>query len=59
MNNGLNMTITFDFRDWKYLSQIERFQVETNDSNVIAGLKEGTVEIDFNKMTQRDEAKDT
>lgn len=53
------MTVTIDFRDWKYMSQIERFQEETDDLMVIAGLKEGSIEVDFNKMTQRDEKKET
>ena len=46
--------LTFDFRDWKYLSQIERFQVDIDDADILAGLKEGNITIDFDKMTQRD-----
>jgi hypothetical protein len=48
------LTFTFDFRDWKYLSQIERFAVDITDPEVIAGNKEGEFQVDFNKMKERD-----
>lgn len=54
-----SLVFTFDFRDWKYLSQIERFTETITDPQVIAGLKEGTVNIDFNKLTQRDQSGDS
>lgn len=54
-----NVTLTFDFRDWKYLSQIERFTSWTDDPDVVVGNKEGTFDVDFNKMTQRDQKQDT
>jgi hypothetical protein len=47
-------TTTIDFRDWKYLSDITRFKEETDNPRVIAGLEEGSIEIDFNRMTESD-----
>ena len=44
-------TTTVDFRDWKYLSDIIRFKNVTDNARVIAGLEEGSIDIDFNKMT--------
>lgn len=41
---------SFDFRDWKYLSGYTRFQSVIDDAEVIAGLKEGSLEIDFSKL---------
>jgi len=37
------LTFTFDFRDWKYMSQIERFTAVVTDAEVIAGNKNGSV----------------
>lgn len=52
MLKAVNSSLTFDFRDWKYLSQIERFQMEhVDDVEVLLGNKEGSLQIDFNKMT--------
>lgn len=50
-----NMTVTFDFRDFKYLSQIERFEQIVNDTDIVVGNKDGELDIDFNKMTLRDQ----
>ena len=63
INNQTNLKVvaedsllfTFDFRDWKYLSQIERFSETVKDADVIAGIKEGSIPIDFNKLTKRDQ----
>jgi hypothetical protein len=51
---GETATTTIDFRDWKYLSDITRFKTVTDNAKVIAGLEEGSIEIDFNKMTEND-----
>ena len=51
---GETATTTIDFRDWKYLSDITRFKTVTDNAKVIAGLEEGSIEIDFNKMTESD-----
>ena len=51
---GEKITVTVDFRDWKYLSDLIRFQTTVEDSDVLAGLKEGSIEVDFNNMTQSD-----
>ena len=51
---GEKITVTVDFRDWKYLSDLKRFQTVVVDAEVIAGKKESSLVIDFNKMTQSD-----
>lgn len=56
---GEKITVTVDFRDWKYMSDIIRFQNTVDDADVLAGLKEGQLEIDFNQMTQSDIEKKT
>ena len=48
---GEKITVTVDFRDWKYLSDLIRFQTTVDDADVIAGKREGSLEVDFNKMT--------
>ena len=37
------LSLTFDFRDWKYMSQIERFVEDVTDPDVIAGLTNGSI----------------
>lgn len=55
VTEGSSAHVTVDFRDWKYLSQIERFiSPNITDPQVLAGQKEGSMTIDFNKMTKRD-----
>ena len=51
---GEKITVTVDFRDWKYLSDLIRFQTTVEDPDVLAGLKEGSIEVVFNNMTQSD-----
>ena len=52
--NGEIVTVTVDFRDWKYLSDLIRFEKISENPQVIAGLQEGSIEVDFNKMTMSD-----
>ncbi len=42
--------VTFDFRDWKWLSNFIRFQAIVEDKEVILGRKEGSLMIDFSQM---------
>lgn len=48
-----------DFRDWKYLSDLTRFRQVIDDSEVIAGNKEGNITIDFSKMQKLDQETDS
>ena len=57
--DGAELTLTFEFRDWKYLSQVEQFTQVIKNTSVIAGLAPQKLEIDFNKMTQRDQTNGT
>ena len=51
---GEQIMVTVDFRDWKYMSDITRFQAQIKDTSIIAGLKEGSLEVNFNQMNQSD-----
>lgn len=48
------LQVSIDFRDWKWLSQHTRFKHETNDTQIINGEKEGSIMVDFSKMSQSD-----
>lgn len=47
--------VSMDFRDFKYLSNIIKFQQRINDPLILSGQKEGELQIDFSKMTQSDQ----
>ena len=51
------LTLTFDFRDWKFLSNTQRFQATVTDPEIITGQKEGEIIIDFSLMSKSDETK--
>lgn len=51
------MSITFDFRDWKYMSHFIRFAKTFSDPEIVAGLKEGSITVDFKNMTESDATK--
>ncbi len=48
--------VSFDFRDFKYISEVTKFQTVVTDADVIAGLKESSLQIDFTEMTKKDKA---
>lgn len=50
------LNLFVDFRDWKYMSNFHRFQIQINDTDIILGKKEGSIEIDFAEMINKDEA---
>ena len=54
--NSSRVSVNIDFRDWKWLTQFKRFTSEVTDPHVLLGEKEGTIEIDFNQMTESDAA---
>lgn len=49
-----SMIMTFDFRDWRYLTNLIRFQKNITDPDVITGKKEDSIDIDFKKMVDSD-----
>jgi hypothetical protein len=53
------MSLAFDFRDWKYLSQHIRKSVTIKDADIIVGNKEGEIEVDFSEATKSDKQKKT
>ena len=54
LDPNITLDLAFDFRDWKYLSQIERFHSVIADNETIGGYKNGSITIDFNRMSSRD-----
>jgi hypothetical protein len=48
------LIVSFDFRDMKYLSNAIKTQQIVTDPEVITGVKEQTIELDFSKLEQSD-----
>ena len=42
--------VTLDFRDWKWLSNFQRFTSQVEDEDVLNGSKEGIITVDFSKL---------
>lgn len=55
VNKEDSVLFSFDFRDWKYLTNIKKFQLNVTEPEVIAGLKEGSVTVDFKELVDSDE----
>ena len=51
--------VIFDFRDWKWISNFKRYQVEIQDVDVLNGLKEGKITVDLNQIVQSDKTSET
>jgi len=43
-----------DFRDWKWISDYTRFSAEFNESEIITGEKEGSIDVDLSIMQTSD-----
>jgi hypothetical protein len=43
--NDTSLSFAFDFRDWKYLSNVLRFSHVISDPNIISGNKNGTIQL--------------
>jgi len=50
-----HLIVQFDFRDFKYLSNVMKTQVVVDDPDVIVGLKEASIELDFAALLLSDE----
>lgn len=46
----------FDFRDFKYLSNVMKTQVTITDPEVMVGAKTASIELDFKALVESDEA---
>lgn len=49
-----NTVVAFDLRDMKWLSEKQRFEVIVTDPEVLVGLKEATLNIDFPLVEKMD-----
>jgi hypothetical protein len=52
--NADTLTVTVDFRDWKWLSNYKRFSTTIDDLNVIAGTATGNMTLNFAELEQSD-----
>lgn len=53
------ITATIDFRDWKWLSNYQRFQTLIKDPQVLVGNAEATITVDFSKLESSDGSGDS
>lgn len=51
--------VSFEFRDWKYLSNVRKTQQIITDSDVLTGQKENSIELDFSKLEESDTSGET
>ena len=51
---GTELTMNIDFRDWKYMSNVISFKKKITDVEIILGNREGSLDIDFSKIVQKD-----
>ena len=54
LNKGTELIINFDFRDWKYMTNIISFTKKVKDVEFLLGEKEITLDIDFSKILTND-----
>jgi predicted methyltransferase len=59
IQNGDSTNLVFDFRDWKWLSQKQRFNVIVTDPDVLVGNNEGFITIDFSQLEESDKRGDS
>lgn len=49
-----HLIVRFDFRDFKYLSNIMKTQIVIDDPEVMVGLKDASIELDFAALLESD-----
>lgn len=54
MMTSESLIVKFDFRDFKYLSNVMKTEVVIDDPDVIVGLKPASIELDFAALMQSD-----
>ncbi len=52
--NSDQLIVRFDFRDFKYLSNIMKTQIIVDDPEVMVGLKDASIELDFAALLESD-----
>lgn len=53
------VSVTIDIRDMKWLSNYQRYMVNTTDPDIIVGNTEGSIDIDFSLIQTTDLAGDS
>lgn len=56
VKNQTHAVVAIDFRDWKWLSHIHRFQTTVSDPEVLKGDKPGHIEVNFKDLSDSDKA---
>ena len=59
VNYADTISFAFDFRDWKYLTNFRRFSKVITDPMVIAGLQQGSIQVDFGQVIVTDSVEPT
>jgi hypothetical protein len=54
-----HLIVQFEFRDFKFLSNVMKTQVIIDDPQVMVGLKEASIELDFNALLESDASGDS
>lgn len=57
--NPTKFKVVFQFYDMKWLSNVINFSMEIEDPDVLAGLKEGNITIDFSRLEKSDRESDS
>ena len=50
LSKGTELTMNFDFRDWKYLSNMIRSTLRVTDVDLMLGETEGEIDVDFSQI---------
>ena len=54
LSKDTELTMNFDFRDWRYLSNIIRSTLRITDVDLMLGKTEGTIDVDFSRIVDAD-----
>lgn len=54
MMQGHQLIVQFEFRDFKYLTNVMKTQVIIDDPEIMVGLKEASIELDFAALLDSD-----
>ena len=51
---GTELIVNFDFRDWRYLTNIIRSFYKVTDVDLLLGQAEGEIDVDFSRVVRAD-----
>jgi len=59
VDKNTNYTVAVDFRDFYYMTNFKRFSTLVKDPEIIAGLKEGTLDVNLAEVMEADSGPNT